>query len=163
MKKLFFLLAPIILLTCNLGCQNSPTATIISLPSFNVLLLDSNSILNSKQIPSGNPIVFIYFNTDCSHCQEETKTLLQHIDSLKNVQFYFLTGMSLDELKHYNDLYHLNNYKNIVVGKDYEFSFAKVFKPQTVPYMAIYNSEKHLVRIFKGETEMNSIFEAIRI
>src|SRR5436309_783610 len=119
MKKIIYLIVCVIFLACNSDNRHATGTSISTLPSFDVLLLDSTTIYHSKQIKLGNPTVFLYFNTDCPHCQKETKNILQHIDSLKNVQLYFLTPMSLGDLKEFNNNFHLSNYKNIIVGKDY--------------------------------------------
>jgi peroxiredoxin len=149
-------------MACHFTGKENKLAAIANLPSFNLLLLDSSTILNSKQITSINPVIFIYIQTDCSHCQKETESLLKNYSSLKNAKLYFLTSMSLYDLKQFDTYYHLSSYKNITVGKDYEHSFAKVFMPKTVPFMAIYNNNK-LVKIYKGDIDVQVILEAVKI
>ena len=38
------------------------------LPSFKMTLSD-NQIFNSSELPKGKPLVLIYFDPDCDHCQ----------------------------------------------------------------------------------------------
>jgi thiol-disulfide isomerase/thioredoxin len=142
-------------------CQKSSTANIDNLPYFNLQLLDNNTIFNSGQIKEGNPNIFMYFRTDCPHCRKLTQSILEHSDSLKNANIFFLTYDSIEELKKYNDEFHLGNYKNIIIGKDYEYSFAKIFNPQEVPYIAIYNNNKKLVKVYNGIISNKMIYQAL--
>jgi peroxiredoxin len=163
MKRLYQISILAALLFIQFGCRGKATASIDHLPAFSLLLLDSSTVLKSKEIMPGKPLIFIYFQTDCPVCQQETKTLLRHIDSLTTVQLYCLTPMSLKDLKQYNSAYHLNSFKNITVATDYEHSFARIFRPRTVPYIAIYDNQKELVKIFSNETPYTEFLKALHL
>lgn len=163
MKKILVIYLLSMLPACSNLSKDKKIAAFNTLPSFEALLIDSTTILNSKSIPGGRPIILFYFRPDCPHCNKETKDLLNNIDSLKNVQIYFVSPMALGEIRNYCKAYQLENYKNIVVGKDYKFSFYKVFKPATVPYMAIYNSQKKLVKVYSEEPKISAVFEAAKM
>jgi hypothetical protein len=125
--------------------------------------MDSVTQLNSNQIPLGHPVVIMYFDPGCVHCQDETKSIVANIDSLKNVQIYLLTPMPYKELMGFYNTFHLSRYKNITVGIETEHTFYEAFKPTGIPYLAIYNSQKKLIKIYKGGAEINAIFEAVKI
>jgi hypothetical protein len=127
-----------------------------------MLLMDSITLFRSEDIPSGKPIVMIYFRTDCPYCQEETKNIINNITTFKNFQVYFLSGSSLKDIKDYAQSFHLNQYPNIIVGKDYAHSFTQVYKPNSVPYLAIYNSRKELLKIYDGNIPINVLIAAIQ-
>lgn len=162
MKPLFLFLSLAMLASCRLASRNSPVDAITTLPTFSFLDPKTNALLSSGQIPGGQPIIFLYFKTDCPFCQAETRSLIRNIDSLKGVRLYFLTAMPVSDLNAFSSEYHLNDFANIITGKDYQYSFARTFKPQTVPYMAIYDGEKKLIRIFKGSVPLGMIMEALR-
>lgn len=134
---------------------------IATLPPFDVLLIDSTTLLNSKQIPTGNPIVLMYFSPECEHCQKETKEIIHNIDRLKDVRLFFVTPLSHTELVTFYKHYQLSHYKNIVAATDYNYSFYNAFKPTDVPYWAIYNDRKELVRTIKGEVPMTELIDVI--
>jgi len=151
------------LLSCHSNRQKESIAKISSLPSFQMLLMDSITLFDPGQVPEGKPIVVMYFRPNCPHCQEETKTFVKNIEDLKTVRIYMLAGADFKDLKEFYQSYHLDQYQNITVGKDYEHSFARVFRPKAVPYMAIYNTKKNLVRVYYGEVKIHALLDAVHI
>ena len=149
---------------CLLSCHSSSGKddTLSTLPAFNIQLTDSTTILNAAAIPVGKPTIILFFRPDCTHCQAETQSLLSHIDSLQNVRIYMLASAPLAEIKGFYNHFHLDQYKNFTVGKDYDHSFARVFRPASVPYMAIYNSEKQLIKIYAEEAGIENILKSVR-
>jgi hypothetical protein len=160
MRKIFFFIT-ICLIACH--SRQGKEVALSTLPSFEMLLIDSAAILKAQEIPTGQPIVLLFFRPDCTHCQAETQVLLDHIDSLKNVRIYMLALEPLKEIKTFCLHYHLDQYKNFIVGRDYEYSFFRAFRPSTVPYMAIYDRNKRLVKIYNQEPGINNILNAIHI
>ncbi|HMH21383.1 MAG TPA: thioredoxin-like domain-containing protein [Puia sp.] len=131
------------------------------LPSFNLLLVDSTTVLNTSTIPDGKTISLLFFSPDCEHCQEETESIIKNMNSLKNVQFYFVTIDPFDRLKIFNQYYQLSQYTNIILGRDYTFSFPKYFDIKTTPFLAIYNKHKQLKVVLKGAFKVGRIIEEI--
>lgn len=150
-------------LACNHLHKNRNLTDINTLPSFKALLPDSSTLLSSNNFPSGKPIILFYFRPDCPQCNEETKILLDNVNSLNNVQIYFLSPMGLNKIRNFCKTYHLESYRNIIVAKDYELSFYRLFTPATVPYMAIYNSQKKLVKVYSEKPIISAIFEAVKM
>ena len=133
---------------------------IASIPSFNLLLLDSTTVFNTNQIALGRPILFLYFSPDCEHCQVQTKSLLKNIRLLNNMQIYFFSPMPLSELKTFCNIYHLSNYKNIVVAKDLDYAFYRYYNARSFPCIAIYDKQKKLVKLYREEVNANQIATA---
>lgn len=127
------------------------------MPSFNLLLIDSTTIFNTRDIPKGKPSVLLFFDPDCEHCQEETTDLLKNMDSLSNINFYFISINQMDRLKVFNGYYQLSRYPNITVGKDYSFFFLGHFKDVYPPYSIVYDRHKRLRAVFKGEATAKQI------
>jgi len=161
MKPIFFCCLLTFMFGCNFVRQDSTTAAVDNLPPFEVQLRDSTKFFHSNQILSGKAVILLYFDTDCHFCQEETKELVKSMASLKDVQLYFLTTSSLNEMNKYSADYHLGDYGNIVVARDYKYSFYKHFKPSEVPYLVIYNKQKELVKIYKGSVSVQAIIDAV--
>jgi thiol-disulfide isomerase/thioredoxin len=132
------------------------------LPFFNLLLIDSVTIFNTSQIPEGRPIVLMYFSPDCEHCQRETEELISNMDSLKNVEFYFVSYDPFDRLKIFNSHYKLSKFPNIILGRDYSFFLSKHFNVKVTPYLAIYNKYKQLNIVYAGKGEIHEIIASLR-
>lgn len=161
MKQILSFFLSITLLACTTSSDRRHSHDIQSLPSFNLLLVGSNRVVNSIQITKGHPSIFVYFRTDCPHCRAMIKNILQHIDVLNETKIFFLTYMPLDSIVNFNSELDLNGHNNISIGMDIAYSFAKAFKPNVVPYVAIYNSQEKLVKIYKGEISISQIYKAV--
>jgi len=131
------------------------------LPAFDLQLLDSVTNFNTSSIPAGNPIALIYFSPDCEHCQNETKDILQHIDSLKQIRFYFISNDPLGNMREYDKKFKLHNYSNIVLGRDTKFFFPAHFKKVSPPYIVTYGPDRIKREIFMGETSISQIISSI--
>lgn len=146
-----------LLLACHSKPVNKTLWGLQNLPSFTILSLDSSRILKSEAIPSGKSIVLFLFDPSCSHCQNLTNNIARNESRLGNVQFYFVSDANPDDIDTFSRNHHLEHLPNIYVGRDFEFSFFRAFTPSSIPYVAVYNSEKKLSRIFNGETNIDSL------
>ena len=163
MKQILsFSFCMIFLLSCHQKQEGFRSADISNLPDFKMLLMDSSTIFHKKDIPDGKPIIIIYFRPNCPFCQRETKTILANIKDLKKVQIYFLAGAPFEKIKEFYTTFHLNQYENIKVGKDYEYSFKSAFRPTNIPYTVIYNAQKQLIKLYSGEIGIDNLITATR-
>jgi len=137
--------------------QKHPT-----LPAFYILLQDSSTIFNTYYIEEGRPTVLMFFSPDCEHCQQFTKGLIEHMDSLKEVQFFLFTPMSLAMLRPFAEKMKLKNYKNMMVGKDYQFFFPQFYGAKYVPYIAVYDRQKKFVKMFEGNVKIEELMKVMR-
>jgi hypothetical protein len=147
----------LLLAACHFRTDQKALSGIRKLPGFRIISIDSSWCINTKNIPNGLSTVFLYFDPDCKHCQKLTKNILQHVNQLKDINLYWVTNGDQGELKHFCKYYHFDTLKNIVIGEDYEYSFYGAYLPSTVPFIAIYNCRRSLVKIYKGEVNVNSI------
>jgi len=130
------------------GCRFHPKG---DLPSFNLLLSDSNTVFNTKNIPAGKPSILIFFSPYCEHCQAETNDLLEKIDSFNKVNIYFITIDPMKEMKVFEGYYKLSIYPNITVGKDISYFFPAHFKGVIPPYSIVYDKYKQQRAVVKGQ------------
>jgi len=144
-----------------IGCQERKGADIGHLPSLDLLLSDSLTHVNTGDVKKGRPVALLYFSPDCEHCQKETKSILHHMDSLHNVQFYFITNDSLDRIRIFKSVFHLDNYTNITVGWDNQFQFPRQFKDAAPPYLVMYDRKLKKIAVFNGEVEADKIITLI--
>jgi len=163
MKTISILSFLFISTACNFRKDQQYLATIKKLPAFQIISLDSCQYINTSLLPSGTPMLFFYFDPNCEHCQKETQILLTNIRQLANTRIYFLTNGENSDLMKFCKTFRTDTVANIIVGKDYEYSFYKTYLPPTVPYLAIYNTKNILTKIYIGETSIESIVNATRI
>ena len=141
-----------------IGCRQEPVAT---LPAFDLLLADGATILNTGSLPEGNISMFIHFDSDCKGCQKETRSLLQHMDALKDVSIYFITAQELEQAKVFRDHFKLASYSNIAVAQDVALFFPRHFNNGVTPLLALYDRKQRLRAVFEGEADMNKLLSVI--
>jgi thiol-disulfide isomerase/thioredoxin len=127
------------------------------LPAVDLLLPDSTSHLSTKNIPIGKPFVIIFFSPECPFCRALTNDIIDDMDELSNVQFYFLSTFPIKDIKAYYNEYHLQNYSNITVAWDYKIYFNKYFNAPGIPVTAIYGKDKKLKEVLMGKVSTNLI------
>ena len=131
------------------------------LPSFNLLLPDSVTIFNTASMEGGKPSLFIFFSPDCEHCQEETISIIKHMDELKDVNLCFVTIDPFVQMKSFVKFYKIARYPNVVIGRDYTYYFADHYKINTTPYMVLFDYDKKQRAIFAGEVAISQIIAYI--
>lgn len=131
------------------------------LPSFDLLLADSSTRLNTAAIPTGSPFVVIGFSPFCTHCQAETKDIVQHMASWKDTRIYFVTPYPFQDMKAFYSYFKLKEYPNIIMGRDEKNAFFKYFSTTSIPYTTIYDPKKRLKQVFIGEANTAKLIQAI--
>ncbi len=127
------------------------------LPRIDILLSDSLTHIDLASQIGEKPIVLFYFSPYCPYCKSQLDEILKNMKRLKDIQFYLITPFLLSEMKVFivdNGLYQHNN---IIVGRDYEFLFAKYFDIQVVPYLAVYSKKGNLNAAFVGQMRFDQI------
>jgi len=118
---------------------------------FNLLLTDSITLIHSSDIPGGKPIILFYFNPHCPYCKAQTKEIIEDMDKLKDIHFYFMSNFPLREIKNFYKEYELAKYPNITIGLDKSNMVADYFEIAAVPFIAIYGKNKTLNKSFIGK------------
>lgn len=160
MKQLILLLIIIALAGCygaepqKTGLEGKP------LPEFN-LLTDSTTLVHSRDIPAGNPIVLFYLSPYCPYCKAQAKEIIDDMHKFKDIQFYFITSFQLPDLKAFSKEYELAKYPNIITGVDTAHTISDYFEISAVPYIAIYGKNKTLNKTFVGKIYTSQIKKAL--
>ena len=150
-------LAQVFLSGCHNNTTNKALEAIKEVPSFKIISIDSSQILDSKEIPQGRPLIFVYFDPDCAHCNKETEAIMAHFTSLRRTRLYFLTNGDQIQTKEFYKRYRFDTTVNISLWRDYNYSFFGKFLPPGVPYIVVYDSERKLLKLYNGETDINEI------
>jgi thiol-disulfide isomerase/thioredoxin len=122
-----------------------------ALPEFKILLTDSVTWLNIGKIPAGKPLVLFYFSPYCPYCKVQTQEIIEEMEELHDLQFYFVTDFPLPDLKKFNKAYQLAKYPNIITGIDTTQFIHNYFEVKGIPYIAIYGRDKKLKKSFMGK------------
>lgn len=128
-----------------------------TLPEFSLQMPDSTTWINTKDISTGQPAVFFIFSAHCPYCKSQLSKIVDNMESLKKLPIYMVTQESFPEMKTFYDINQLNKYPNIKVGRDTAGFFGDYMNVKGIPFLALYDKNKRLVRAFSGPTSTQLI------
>jgi len=135
----------------NTGLEGKP------MPSFNLILLDNKSVINTTDIPSGQPLVFFLFSPHCPYSKKQMDNIMANINELKNVHIYIITPFPYNDMKTAYEKYQIPEHQSLTMAIDQNNFFGHFMGAYGFPYLAIYDKKKVLVKAFLGETDSQII------
>ena len=126
-----------------------------TLPAFIAHKLDS-TIIDVTGL-ANHPIVFIYFDPECDHCQREAHELRRKSASLNKAQIIMLSTAPLSTLKTFAQTYQLTKLSNVQVAHIDRKIAHETFGFTSVPDVLIYRANGSLAKHFRGETSIEAI------
>jgi thiol-disulfide isomerase/thioredoxin len=128
------------------------------LPSFVARGLDGSSL----RVPAttGRPVVIIYFEPDCDHCQRQASEVSRHADEFGRTQVFWLSKDSLPALRGFAQQYGLLRFPAMRVAQ-IRPAVAVTMHFFSVPDLRVYNADKQLVCRYKGETSAAALLKQL--
>ena len=131
------------------------------IPAFTVLKLDS-TYTNDRVIPKNKPVIIVYFSPECGHCQ---LTAQEFSEKMKNMRKYFFVWVSyypLPEIKEFAKKFSLQQFNNIIIGRDPNYLIPSYYRVKFTPFIAVYNKDHHLLQTYEKGTEADTIINLLR-
>ncbi len=120
------------------------------LPSIDLVLADSVTHLNTKDIPEGKPFVIVGFSPYCPVCRREIKDILHNMKQFESVHIYLITYFPVTDLKYFYTNFQLAKYPNVTAAVDSGNVFLKNFHQHFIPFTTVYDSKKRLAQVIPG-------------
>lgn len=133
----------------------------LHIPGFTVLKLDS-TFTNQKVIPADKPVVIIYFSPECGHCQITADEFSKKMVDMRNIYFVWVSYYPLPEIKDFAQKFNLQQFNNITIGRDPNYTIPSYFRVKFTPFMAVYNKEHHLIKTFDKGTDADTLIDLLR-
>ena len=113
------------------------------IPDFDFYHFDK-TVFTNKNIQPGKPVFFIFFDSDCEHCQRAMKQLSDNFEQYKKAAIYLITLDGQEKVKTFFTKFALRliDNKHITVLQDTKYEFISRFGPKKIPF--------HFL-IFKGQ------------
>jgi peroxiredoxin len=142
MKHKFLLLILQVFMAGKVLCQ-IPAQT---LPDFKFYKPDQGAF-TEKDLPPAKMLFFVFFDSDCEHCQRAIKNIDQHYKSFKKVAIFLISMDDHNKIDHFMAFYgpHLKGLKNVMLLQDKLNQFIIKFKPYKYPSMFLYSAGKKLI------------------
>jgi peroxiredoxin len=159
---------PIALLTCILitACREEeslkPYITGMEgkvLPAFNIQLPDSSSFINTDNISKGKEIVVFCYSPTCPYCRAQMRDMVNNIERFQDRQLWIITNADLRSMRKFVDYFKLEDYKNMLVGRDTGSVLARTYGLERVPFTGYFNKNKELKVAYSGRMTSDKIFQ----
>ena len=133
-------------------CAQAPAET---LPDFTFFKLDKK-VFTNKDLATGKMLFFVFFDTDCDHCQHAMQYLDHHSKDFGKAAIYLVTLDDQGKIDRFMKQYGpgLKTKKNITILQDTQNQFLVKFKPRKYPSMYLYSAQKKLIHYDDNEKKV---------
>lgn len=158
MKHIIIALAVFLLLKTDVSAQ-TPAKTI---PPFNFKRLNKKEFTN-KELEPGKLLFFVFFDTECDHCQRSVQYIDQHYGEFKKTAIYLITLDSLVKIDGFMNKYanNLKNKKSVTILQDTRDEFIRKFGPRKYPSLFLYSANKELILYEDSEQALPAVSKYI--
>ncbi|UIR54513.1 redoxin domain-containing protein [Sphingobacterium sp. SRCM116780] len=156
--QLFFI--ALLFFSCQIVCAQSS----VQMPAFSLTEVFTCKRFTQKDLPKDGVIVFNYYDTGCSHCQKMGAGIAQHIDTFKNVKFYFISMNDREYVEGFINMFakKLKPNNQVTFIHDPDGQFIELFKPTQTPSIYIYDAKtKKLLKHLDGEDDVKKLQVAL--
>lgn len=136
-----------LLLACNAAFAQMPDNNNVLPEKMKFMSLD-NVVLTNKDIPANKPLLMIYFDPTCGHCQFMGKQLAQRIGLYPNITIWMVSNYPDSSIKQYLFNDGLFPARKLTVLQDYSNNMHNWFDFADVPLMLLYSKDGKLLQNF---------------
>ena len=120
-------------------------------------------IFTDKDLREDTPTLFLYYNSQCEHCQNEAEQIRDNIKKFTTAQLVFISFEEPKKITAFAKKYKLIGYDNVTFLFDKQSSFATTFDVKALPTVVIYDKKKKLVEKTKGQIKVEKILAKLTI
>jgi thiol-disulfide isomerase/thioredoxin len=132
-----------------------------SIAPFSMQEIDGK-ILKASQLDMGRPVILICFSTDCDHCKNFTRQLLDNYKVIISKQVVMITWQSIGEVAQFSRQFNISAYHAIHIGTEgNSFTIPTYYNVKKLPFVALYKKGGALLETFEGEQPFNIILRSI--
>ncbi|MBG6060685.1 peroxiredoxin [Flavobacterium sp. CG_9.1] len=136
-------------------------ANIKTIPTFKYQNINGEQFSNNN-LKVDTPTLFIYFNSECEYCNEETKMIQERIEQFTPNQLVFVSFEKAKKIESFAKKYNLQNYDNIHFVCDTKVTFAATFDVQSLPCLVLYDKNQQLIEKIKGQTKVEVLLKKLQ-
>jgi cytochrome oxidase Cu insertion factor (SCO1/SenC/PrrC family) len=143
-----------------IAAAQTPAATI---PGFTFFKFNKTAFTN-KDLASGKIVFFVFFDTECDHCQHAIEYLNQHQKELDKAAVYLISVDGREKVAAFLSKHgsNLNGKKNILLLQDTQNEFILKFKPRKYPSLFLYSPQKKLMLYDDDEKKLPVFLQQIK-
>ena len=154
-KYLFLLLTAIAIIYS--GCKKNQ-----SLPDFSFESINNKLTINARSLSLDTPRVFIYFNSNCDHCQKQISEILKNYNDINKIYLYLISTESIAALDTFSNKYSIFRYRNIMVVRDFSYFFPIHYRITTTPSLVLFSKKNYSGIVLTGNHSVVNILNYAR-
>jgi thiol-disulfide isomerase/thioredoxin len=131
------------------------------LPAFTVLKTDS-LYTNDRVIPKDKPVIIVYFSPECGHCQLTAQEFSEKMKNMREFYFVWVSYYPLPEIKEFAKKFNLQQFRNIIIGRDPNYTIPSFFRIKFTPFMAVYDKNHHLLETYEKGTDADTLIRLLK-
>ena len=131
---------------------------VAGLPSIKLTAPDGSQF----ELETGKPLILIYFNSECDHCQRELEEVGNNMSLFSSTTLVLMSSQSQEEITQFVDKAGFKEYPNVRFGRIRPEELSERFGTLALPQIFIYSSEGNLITLFSGETKPSEIAASLR-
>ena len=132
------------------------------IPDFEYQNINGGNYIN-KDLKKDIQTLFVYYNSECDFCNEETQMIKDNIEKFKDVQLVFISFEKKEQINAFAEKYKLTSYDNVHFLCDSKVTFATTFDVKSLPCLVLYDKDQKLIEKIKGQTKIETILKKLRI
>lgn len=137
--------------------ESTAVATVNEYPDI-VLVLADGKELRTKSLTGNN--IFVLFQPDCDHCQEEAIQIEQRLEHFKAYNLYFISSAPMEQIKDFGENFNLHDKENVRFAWTTTEGVLTHYGPIPTPSVYIYSNGR-LKQSFQGQTDIENILSAL--
>ena len=139
-----------------LGTHSQP------IPPFKMTVA-GNKVFDIKTLLKGKPLILIYFDPDCDHCQKLMDDIFKNINEFKKAEMVMATFKPVSELAAFDKKYKASKYPNIKVGSETTTYYLRLYYGvTTLPFTALYDKKGNLNFTYREETPVSDLIRRVK-
>lgn len=131
-----------------------------TIPAFSYKSINGKVFSNTNLVEN-TPTIFLYFNSECEHCQSEAEQIRDNVEKFANAQLVFISFEEPKKITAFATKYKLIGYDKITFLCDSKVSFSTTFDVNSLPTVVIYDKNKKLIVKIKGEVKVEAILKKL--
>jgi cytochrome oxidase Cu insertion factor (SCO1/SenC/PrrC family) len=155
MKKRLLIILPVVIMLLFNATQTSAQAA--KIPPFRIIQQDGK-VFKAEQLPLNKPIIIIYFDPGCDHCQVLVTDLLRRWKDFEKASIAMITFVPVDDLKKFSKDYNLPKYPNIYAGTEGTNYFVRnYFRIVQMPFLALFNKNGAFIVSYTRQVPLDDL------
>jgi len=151
-----FIFLSCLLIAIKISEKISAEARFAKTPEFSFKTL-TNKLFTNKNIDNRKSrLILNHFSPNCDHCQYMAVELVKDSLKLKDFQVLMITSADSLSASKFSSYYKVSLLSNVVILRDINHQFQKIFGIGVVPSFFIYEHNK-LVKKIIGETKIENL------